>query len=118
MLLDYQRRTPPVSRSRSSAEIMDRDAAAPLVRGRAVIVGIAPTGERLFSTPFDNGFDAAHPIYGIAMHAYLADQLIREARDGDRALAGVAARWSRHLDLGDGDRPARCWPLLALTSRR
>ena len=35
-----------------------------------------------FATPFNSGFHNADPIWGIALHAQVADQLIREAVDG------------------------------------
>lgn len=79
ILLDYHGGTDPFP-LKSVGDVMHHDDAAPLVRGRAVIVGI--TSESVndsFVTPFNTGFHNADPIYGVALHAHVADQLIREA---------------------------------------
>ncbi len=79
MLLDYHGGPDPFP-EKSIGEVMHNDDAARLARGRAVIVGITSESVKdFFSTPFDTGFGHAGPIYGIALHADLADQLIREA---------------------------------------
>ena len=43
-----------------------------------------------FETPFSTGFNSAEPIYGIAIHAHLVDQLIRQALDGTPNLYGLS----------------------------
>jgi adenylate cyclase len=89
ILLDYRGGRDPFP-FKSVGDIMHRDDAAALVRDRAVIVGI--TSESVndsFSTPFNSGFSKADPIYGITLHAHVADQLIRAAVDGDPILTGL-----------------------------
>jgi adenylate cyclase len=89
VLLDYRGGRQPFPFV-SMGEIMDRDDAAALVRDRAVIVGItAETVKDWFSTPF-GGFGPENRAYGISIHAHLADQLIRQALDGDRQLSGAS----------------------------
>jgi adenylate cyclase len=68
ILLDYRGGPDPFPK-KSVGDIMDSDVVAPLVRGRAVIIGNA--GDHI-STPVGL-------IAGIALHANVADQLIREA---------------------------------------
>jgi adenylate cyclase len=86
MLLDYHGGPDPFPR-KSVGEIMHDESAASLVRGRAVIVGVAAESVKdMFTTPFDTGFSEAAPIYGIALHADVADQLIREALGNSTAL--------------------------------
>ena len=61
----------------SLGELMQGDAAAPLVRGRAVLIGTEATSVKdSFPTPLgtDRG---AGPLSGVTLHAHLADQLIR-----------------------------------------
>ena len=82
ILLDYHGGPDPFA-LKSVGDIMHSDEAAALVRGRAVIVGItAESVKDYFATPFNTGFHNADPIWGIALHAQVADQLIREAVDG------------------------------------
>jgi adenylate cyclase len=92
MLLDYHggpHRFP----FKSIGEIMRSDDAAPLVRGRAVLVGVTSESVKdTFSTPFSTGFGTEEPIWGITVHAHIADQLIREARDGVPSLRGLSRR--------------------------
>jgi len=93
MLLDYHgglHRFP----FKSMGEIMRGDDAAPLVRGRAVLVGVTSESVKdSFSTPFSTGFGSAEPLWGIAVHAHIADQLIREAIDGFPSLRGLSRRF-------------------------
>ena len=57
----------------SLGDLMRDDAAASSVRGRAVLVGTdAPSVKDSFPTPLGAG-----PLSGVALHAHLADQLIR-----------------------------------------
>ncbi len=59
-------------------DLMQGDAAAPLVRGRAVLIGTdAPSVKDSFPTPLGPGRDGAGPLAGVMLHAHLADQLIR-----------------------------------------
>jgi adenylate cyclase len=90
MLLDYHGGAHPFP-FRSVGEIMRSDDAAPLVRGRAVLVGVTSESVKdTFSTPFSTGFGSEEPIWGITVHAHIADQLIREARDGAPSLRGLS----------------------------
>jgi adenylate cyclase len=90
MLLDYHGGPSPFP-MKSVGEIMHSDDAAPLVGGRAVIVGITSESVNdFFSTPFNTGFRNEDPIYGITMHAHVADQLIRGAIDGSPILRGFS----------------------------
>ena len=80
VLLDYRGGSDPFA-LKSVGDIMHGADAAALVRGRAVIVGITSESVKdYFATPFNTGFHNADPIYGIALHALVADQLIRRAR--------------------------------------
>jgi len=64
-------------------DLMQGDAAAPLVRGRAVLVGTeAPSVNDSFATPFSTGPEGGGPLTGVTLHAHLADQLLR-IHDGD-----------------------------------
>jgi adenylate cyclase len=86
ILLDYRGGPDPFPQ-KSVADIMHGADAAALVRDRAVVVGVTSESVKdFFSTPFDTGFGVAGPIYGIALHADLADQLIREALGRSAAL--------------------------------
>jgi adenylate cyclase len=79
ILLDYRGGPDPFA-FKSVGDVMHHDDAAKLVRGRAVVVGITSVSVNdSFSTPFNSGFHNADAIYGVALHAHLADQLIREA---------------------------------------
>jgi adenylate cyclase len=90
MLMDYRGGAQPFP-LKSVADIMNSEEAAALVRGRVVMVGVAAESvQDYFETPFSTGFTAAEPIYGIAIHAHLADQLIRQALDGTPSLYGLS----------------------------
>lgn len=89
VLLDYSGGREPFVRH-SLSTIMDRDDLAPLVRGRVVIVGVMAQSVRdTFATPFNTGLNNAEPVYGMVIHAHLADQLIREALDGAPILGAL-----------------------------
>jgi adenylate cyclase len=89
ILLDYHGGPHPFARE-SMGEIMRSDVAAARVRGHAVIIGDAAESVKDdFSTPFNSGFNDADPIYGITVHAHIADQLIRAAIDGVPMLRGL-----------------------------
>src|SRR5207248_1728372 len=93
VLLDFRGGPQPFP-EHSLSEVMDRDELAPLFRDRVVIVGvIADTVKDAFATPFSTGFNNAEKVNGIANHAHLADQLIREALDGDRIPDGLPRRF-------------------------
>jgi adenylate cyclase len=90
MLLDYHG-GPRRFSFKSIGEIMRGDDAAPLVRGRAVLVGVTSESVKdTFSTPFSTGFGSDEPVWGITVHGHIADQLIREAIDGFPSLGGVS----------------------------
>ena len=89
VLLDYRGGPQPFPQF-SLSDVMDRDALAPRVRGRLVIVGVAAESVKdSFATPFSTGFNSSDPVNGIAIHGHLADQLIREALDGAPILDGM-----------------------------
>ena len=56
-----------------------------------VIVGVTSESVKdSFSTPFNTGLNNRDPIYGITVHAHIADQMIREAIDGAPSLRGFS----------------------------
>lgn len=88
VLLDYHGGPQPFPQ-RSLSDVMDQDL-APVVRGRVVILGVAAESVKdWFNTPFSTAFYNADPIYGMVLHAHLADQLIRGALNGDPILGGM-----------------------------
>ena len=90
MLIDYHGGPEPFLR-KSVGEIMASEDAAALVRDRAVVLGgAAESVPDYFSTPFSTGFNAAEPVWGLALHAHVADQLIRQALDGTPSLSGLS----------------------------
>ena len=90
LLMDYRGGAQPFP-LKSVADIMNGEEAAALVRSRVVIVGVAAESvQDDFATPFSTGFNAADPIYGITIHAHLADQLIRQALDGTPSLYALS----------------------------
>jgi adenylate cyclase len=90
VLLDYRGGPRPLP-IRTLAQLMDSDELADAVRDRIVIIGIATESVKdWFATPFSTGFGAAPPVFGIAMHAHLTGQLIREAITGAPALRGFS----------------------------
>jgi CHASE2 domain-containing sensor protein/class 3 adenylate cyclase len=92
-LLDYRGGPEPFP-MKSLAEIMDSEALAPLVRDRVVILGITSESVKdFFATPFSTGFSTADPVYGIAVHGHLVDQLLRQATNGDPILTALPRRF-------------------------
>jgi adenylate cyclase len=90
ILIDYHGGPDPFVR-KSLGDMMGSDEAAGLVRDRVVIVGgAAESVPDAFATPFSTGFNAADPVYGMALHAHIADQLIRQALDGTPSLYGLS----------------------------
>jgi adenylate cyclase len=90
MLLDFHGGPNPFP-FKSIGEIMRSDDAASLVRGRAVVVGIASESVKdSFSTPFNTGYNSGEQMNGIVVHAHIADQLIRQAIDGAPILKGFS----------------------------
>lgn len=74
-------------------DVMNRDDLADAFRDHIVIVGVAAESVKdWFATPFNTGFGTTAPAFGIAMHGYVADQLIREALSGGAALHGFSRR--------------------------
>jgi len=93
ILLDYKGGPQPFPLY-SLGDVMEKDDLAAQVRGRVVILGVtAESVKDSFGTPFSTGFNGAEPVNGIAIHAHLADQLIREALDGDAILDGLPRHW-------------------------
>ena len=84
MLFDYRggyRRF----RQISFGEIIDRPELGAALRDRIVLVGTAALSIKdNFATPFSTGWGGEGPLIGIALHAYLADQLIRLANGESR----------------------------------
>jgi adenylate cyclase len=82
LLLDFHGGPEPFARV-TMADVMDRDravASSRLVRDRAVILGNAAASvPDAFVTPFDTGLGSGPVVRGIAVHAHVADQLIRLA---------------------------------------
>jgi adenylate cyclase len=69
----------------SFAEIIDRPELAATLRDRIVLVGTAALSIKdNFATPFSTGWGGEGPLIGIALHAHLADQLIRLANGESR----------------------------------
>ncbi|HXV80988.1 MAG TPA: CHASE2 domain-containing protein [Candidatus Binatia bacterium] len=84
MLFDYRggyRRF----RQISFAEIIDRPELAATLKDRIVVVGTAALSIKdHFATPFSTGWGGEGPMIGLALHAHLADQLIRLANGESR----------------------------------
>jgi adenylate cyclase len=80
LLLDFHGGAEPF-RHLTVADVMDSaDGAARVVRDRAVIVGnAAKSVHEEFVTPFDTGLGGGRLIHGMAIHAHVADELIRLA---------------------------------------
>jgi adenylate cyclase len=88
ILLDYRGGRNPFP-FKSIGDVLHHDDAA-LARGRAVIVGVTSVSVNdSFSTPFNSGFHNGEPIFGVVLHAHLADQLIREAVDSAPIITGL-----------------------------
>src|SRR4029077_1316580 len=89
LLMDYHGGLQPF-RLNSIQSVMDDDELAPLVRDRAVILGVTPESvPDSLDTPFSTGFSGRDPLWGVAIHAHITDQLIREALDGAPSLSGL-----------------------------
>ena len=84
MLFDYRggyRRF----RQISFAEIIDRPELAATLRDRIVLIGTAALSIKdHFATPFSTGWGGEGSLIGIALHAHIADQLIRLANGESR----------------------------------
>ena len=90
VLLDYHGGPNPFP-LKTIGDIMRSDEAAPLVAGRAVIVGVMSESVKdSFSSPFNTGFNSEDQMNGIVVNAHIADQLIRQARDGTAILHGFS----------------------------
>ena len=76
----------------SLGDLMEDGAAASSVRGRIVLIGTeAPSVKDSFATPLGPGRDGDGSLSGVALHAHLADQLIR-AQAGEPAGRTVLPR--------------------------
>jgi adenylate cyclase len=95
LLLDFHGGLEPFRRL-TMAEVMDHaDGAARLVHDRAVIVGNgAQSVPEAFSTPFDTALSGGPLVHGLAIHAHIADQLIRLASGSSSGLAA----WPRSVE--------------------
>ena len=90
ILLDFHG-GPDAFRRVSLADVMERDGISQLVRGRCVIIGnIAESVHDTFTTPFDSWFGGDRQVYGITIHAHLADQLLRAALGEARDLRALS----------------------------
>jgi adenylate cyclase len=88
MLLDYKGGAQPFTR-KSIGEVMDNDEAS-LIRDRMVIVGdTLDSVKDFFATPFNMGFHNTSRVYGMEVHAHLADQLIRLAEGSAPILVAL-----------------------------
>ncbi|UKP00479.1 CHASE2 domain-containing protein [Nostoc sp. UHCC 0870] len=64
---------------------------ANLMRDRMVFIGsIASSTNDFFSTPFSSGLSAQKPTPGVVIHANIALQLVRGAKNGTTILHGVS----------------------------
>ncbi len=101
MLFDYRgghRRF----REISFAEILDNPALAEGLRDRVVLVGTAALSIKdHFATPFSTGWGGEGPLMGIALHAHIADQLIRLA-NGEARNPVPPPRWVDHAAIWGG----------------
>jgi adenylate cyclase len=88
MLLDYEGGAQPFPR-KSIAELMDNDETS-LIRDRMVIVGdTLDSVKDFFATPFNVGFRKTSRVYGMEVHAHLADQLVRLAKGHSTILTAL-----------------------------
>jgi adenylate cyclase len=93
ILLDYHGGAQPFRQVSLSRLVADDDL-APLVRDRIVILGVAADSVNdWFTTPFSTGFGHGERVNGIALHAHLADQLIREALGHSAVLRELPRRF-------------------------
>jgi adenylate cyclase len=83
----------------SFAEIIDRPELAATLRDRIVLVGTAALSIKdHFATPFSTGWGGEGPLIGIALHAHIADQLIRIA-NGETTNAVPLPRYVDHMAI-------------------
>ena len=98
MLFDYRgghRRF----RQVSFGELLDRPELAETLRDRVVLVGTAALSVKdSFATPFSTGWGGEGPLIGIALHAHIADQLIRLAV-GESRNPTPPPRWAEHVAI-------------------
>lgn len=103
VLLDYHGGAQPFPQM-SLGDVMSHPDAAALVRDRVVILGVAADSVNdWFTTPFNTGFGHGGRVNGIAVHAHLVDQLIREALGQSQVLTV--------LPRGDEDLWVLVWAL-------
>ncbi len=83
----------------SFADILDKPELAETLRGRIVLVGTAALSIKdNFATPFSTGWGGEGPLIGIALHAQIADQLIRLAEAETRNPVPLP-RWVDHAAI-------------------
>src|SRR5262249_32384537 len=93
ILLDYHGGATPFP-MKSLPDVMDSDALAPLVRDRVVILGgTSESVKDFFATPFSTGFNTHDPVYRIAIHGHLVNQLLRNALDGPPIVTAMGRRF-------------------------
>lgn len=72
---------------------LDADA----VRDKIILIGVtADSVKDYFQIPIELGVESSARVFGIAMHAHLASQLLRAALDGERPMT-AAADWREAL---------------------
>lgn len=92
-LIDY-REPPGAFPAVTLSELLAGAADAALFSDRLVLIGVvAPSVKDVFSTPFSREPGATPPMWGVDLHAHVADQLLRLALDGARPLRPARSPW-------------------------
>lgn len=81
----------------SFSQILERTPGAQALRDRVVFVGVAARSVKdYFSTPFREGRGDVEPMYGAALHAHAASQLLRMAK-GETPPMRLPGQWQEAL---------------------
>lgn len=81
----------------SFSELLDDPGQAATLAGKLVVVGTSALSIKdHFATPFSTGWTGQGPLIGMALHAHIADQLIRIA-NGESENPGPPPRWMEQL---------------------
>ena len=81
-------------------EVLEGKLPEDALAGRAVFVGVtAESAKDFFATPFREGKGAVEPVFGVALHAHAASQLIRMAKGESQPLA-LAGAWGEAAWIG------------------
>jgi adenylate cyclase len=81
----------------SFGELLDQPEQAATLAGKAVVVGTSALSVKdHFATPFSTGWGGVGPLVGMAVHAHVADQMLRLAA-GETRNRGPGPRWAEHL---------------------